>query len=410
MAMPRIQLTIDKYSGVYYDKCRKSRHLNAGRIMYIERKCDLAKFLQRKSCFLFGPRQTGKSSLIGHALKSAPIYNLLDSEVYLKLARSPSRLKEELNPKEPVVVIDEIQRLPALLDMVHLLIEERGTRFLLTGSSARKLRRGGVNLLGGRALVKHLHPFCFAELGKEFDLTRALNHGLLPSIYLSKMPDEDLDAYVGAYLKEEVASEGLTRNIPAFSRFLEVAALCNGQLINYAKIANDAQVARSTIQEYFEILKDTLLAYELTAWNKSRKRKAISTSKMYLFDTGITRTLQNRAHVRMGSPEFGGLFETYMFHELNTFCDYKGVTELNYWRSQSGFEVDFILAGKTAIEVKASKTIGPHDLKGLKALMEEKSLKNYVLVSLEKVSRKVNGIEILPWDAFLRNLWEGKYV
>lgn len=259
-------------------------------------------------------------------------------------------------------------------------------------------------------MVKHLHPFCFSELGKKFDLTRALNHGLLPSIYLSEMPDEDLEAYIGAYLKEEVASEGLTRNIPAFSRFLEVAGLCNGQIINYAKIANDAQVARSTVQEYFAILKDTLLVYELSAWNKSKKRKAISTSKMYLFDTGITRTLQSRGHVRMGSPEFGELFETYIFHELNTFCDYTGFSELHYWRCRSGFEVDFILAGKTAIEVKASKTIGPHDLKGLKVLMEERSLKKYVLVSLEKVSRKVDGIEILPWNTFLTNLWNGRYV
>jgi predicted AAA+ superfamily ATPase len=378
--------------------------------MYIERKCDLAKVLQRKSCFLFGPRQTGKSSLIRHTLKTAPVYNLLDSDVFLKLARWPSRLKEELNPKERIVIIDEIQKLPSLLDMVHILIEEQGIHFLLTGSSARKLRRGGGNLLGGRALVKHLNPFSYSELGQEFDLARALNHGLLPSTYLSDMPDEDLEAYVGAYLKEEVASEGLTRNIPAFSRFLEVAALCNSRIINYAKMANDAQVARSTVQEYFEILKDTLLADELTVWKKSKKRKAISTSKMYLFDTGIVRTLQNRAHVRKGSPEFGEMLETYIFHELKTYCDYTGVSELNYWRCQSGFEVDFIIAGKTAIEVKASKSIRADDLKGLKALMEEKGLKTYLLVSLESVSRKVDGIEILPWDTFLTNLWEGAYV
>jgi predicted AAA+ superfamily ATPase len=291
-----------------------------------------------------------------------------------------------------------------------LLIEERGTHFLLTGSSTRKLRRGGVNLLGGRALIKHLHPLSFSELKGKFDLTTALNHGLLPSIYFSPMPDEDLQAYVGSYLKEEVASEGLTRNIPAFSRFLEVAALCNGQIINYAKIANDAQVARTTIQEYFEILKDTLLAYELLPWKKSIKRKALSTSKMYLFDTGIVRTLQNRVHVRPGSPEFGELFETYIFHELKTFCDYSDIAGLHYWRSQSGFEVDFILAEKTAIEVKSSRTIGAQDLKGLKALMEENSLKNYILVCFDKTPRKVDGINILPWNIFLTNLWNGEYV
>jgi uncharacterized protein len=378
--------------------------------MYIERACDLSQFLQRKSCFLFGPRQTGKSSLIRHTLRDAPVYNLLDSEVYLKLSRSPNRLQEEVRPAEPVVVIDEIQKLPGLLDLVHQLIEERGTRFLLTGSSARKLRRGGVNLLGGRALVKNLHPFSFSELGNKFDILRALNHGLLPSIYLSEAPDQDLQAYVGTYLKEEVASEGLTRNIPAFSRFLEVAALCNGQMINYAKIANDAQIARSTIQEYFEILKDTLIAYELPPWKKSKKRKAISTAKMYFFDTGVVRSLQNRAHVRQGAPEFGELFETYIFHELNTYCQYSGVAELAYWRSLSGFEVDFVLAEKTAIEVKASKTIGTHDLRGLRALAEEKSLKHYVLVCLEKIPRKVGTIQILPWQTFLAGLWNGEYV
>jgi uncharacterized protein len=377
--------------------------------MYIARSCDLSDVLQRKSCFLFGPRQTGKSSLVRHTLKSAPIYNLLDPDTYLKLSRSPSRLKEEVSAGEPIVVIDEIQKLPQLLDMVHLLIEERGTKFLLTGSSARKLRRGGINLLGGRALVKHLHPFSFSELGTKFVLTKAVNHGLLPPIYLSQTPEEDLLAYIGTYLKEEVAAEGLIRNIPAFSRFLEVAAFCNGQIINYAKIANDAQVARSTIQEYFEVLKDTLLAYELPAWKASKKRKAISTSKIYLFDPGVIRVLQNRAETRVGSPEFGALFESYIFHELKAYCDYSGISELSYWRSQAGFEVDFILGNQTAIEVKASKTIGTNDLKGLNALMEEKLLKNYVLVSLEQTPRKFAGLEILPWEIFLNNLWQGTY-
>jgi len=379
-------------------------------IMYIKRILDIESLLQRKSCFLFGPRQTGKSFLIRHTLRSAPIYNLLDPDVFLKLSYSPGRLKEELGPKDRFVVIDEIQKLPALLDLVHLLIEERGIRFLLTGSSARKLRRGGFNLLGGRVIEKHLHPFSFIELGREFNLSRALNNGLLPPIYLSDLPDEDLNAYVGTFLKEEIAAEGLTRNIPAFSRFLEVAALCNGQIINYAKIANDAQVARSTVQEYFGILRDTLIAHELPAWTRSRKRKAIGTAKIYLFDPGITRILQGRSQVNAGSPEYGHLFETFIFHELKTYCDYKGIDELFYWRSQSGFEVDFILAGKTAIEVKASKTIGQHDLKGLKALSDERLLKNYLLVCTEKTTRALEGITILHWETFLNNLWNGKYI
>jgi len=215
---------------------------------------------------------------------------------------------------------------------------------------------------------------------------------------------------VGTYLKEEIAAEGLTRNIPAFSRFLEVAALCNGQLINYAKISNDAQVARSTVQEYFQILKDTLVAYEVPAWLGSRKRKPISTSKFYFFDVGIARFLQNRSPFRMKSPEFGEAFETYIFHELKTYADYHTAGDIGYWRSQSGFEVDFVLSGITAVEVKASKTVGNQDLKALKALSEEKKLKNYILVCLEEQVRQVGGLQVLPWREFLTRLWQGKLI
>jgi len=376
----------------------------------IQRTIDLRKVLQQRSCFLFGPRQTGKSWLIRNTLGSFRLYNLLDTDTFLNLSRSPRRLREECTPQDRIVIIDEIQKLPSLLDEIHLLIEERRIRFLLTGSSARKLKRGGVNLLGGRAWVKHLHPLSFGELGEKFDLLRALNHGLLPPIYLGDTPDAELETYAGTYLKEEIAAEGLTRNVPAFSRFLEVAALCNGQVANYTKVSNDAQVARSTVQEYFQILKDTLVAYEVPAWLGSKKRKPISTSKFYFFDSGVARFLQNRPPVRAGSPEFGALFENYIFHELKTFSDYHGASTISYWRSKSGFEVDFVLADKTAVEVKASRTIGSQDLRGLRALAEEKRLENYVLVCLERVARTVDGIQVLPWHDFLTRLWAGKYV
>jgi predicted AAA+ superfamily ATPase len=375
------------------------------RPMNIERAMDLRQELKKKSCFLFGPRQTGKSWLIRHSLKEHRTYNLLDSETYLRLSRSPKRLREEAMPQDRIVIIDEIQKLPPLLDEVHLLIEEYGIHFLLTGSSARKLRRGGVNLLGGRARVRYLHPFSFNELKDRFDLLRAVNHGLLPSIYLSDHPDKDLEAYVGTYLKEEVAAEGLTRNVPAFSRFLEVAALCNGRMINYAKISNDAQVARSTVQEYFGILKDTLLAWEVTAWRKSRKRKPITTSKLYFFDPGVVRFLQNRGLLKTGSPEFGEALETYIFHELRTFADHHSAGEICYWRSASGFEVDFILMDSIAVEVKGSRTIGPGDLRGLRALREEKKLRHYILICLEEQARIVDEIQILPWKEFVERLW-----
>ncbi len=378
--------------------------------MKIERTLNLEEELRRKSCFLFGPRQSGKSWLIRHSFGKYRIYNLLDSETYLKLSRSPKRLREEARPGEKIVVIDEIQKLPQLLDEVHLMIEECGVHFLLTGSSARKLRRGGVNLLGGRARIRHLHPFSYWELKERFNLLRAVNHGLLPPIYFSEDPEKDLEAYVGTYVKEEVAAEGLTRNVPAFSRFLEVAALCNGQLINYSKIANDAQVARSTVQEYFQILKDTLLGWEVSAWQKSKKRKPLTTSKFYFFDTGVARFLQNRGPLKAGSPEFGEVFETYIFHELRTYADYRNAGEVCYWRSVSGFEVDFILADTIAIEVKASRTIGGQDLKNLRALREEKKLKHYMMVSLEEHPRTADGIQILPWKQFIEGLWQGEWV
>ncbi|MBI2067334.1 MAG: ATP-binding protein [Deltaproteobacteria bacterium] len=379
---------------------------------YITRFIDIFSILKEKSCFLFGPRQTGKTSLIHHIFQDVPFYNLLDSPTFLKLSHSPHLLKEEIPREAKIVVIDEIQKLPHLLDQVHLLIEERRIHFLLTGSSARKLRRGGANLLGGRARSRMLHPFIYKELGSKFDLSRALNVGLLPSIYFSNSPDEDLESYASNYLKEEIASEGLTRNIPAFSRFLEVAALCNAKLINFTEIGNDAQVPRSTIHEYFEILKDTLIAFPLHPWKKSQKRKPTATDKFYFFDSGVVRFLQHRSHLNFGTPEFGDAFETYLFHELRTFSDYRRVGDLNYWRSQSGFEVDFILADKIAIEVKAKKNINSSDLKGLKALQEEKKLKYYILVCLNDPSIKPRfseGVHILPFDLFLDKLWAGEF-
>jgi len=377
-------------------------------VTYIPRILDIRSKLENKSYFLFGPRQTGKSTLVRHELAGARVYDLLDSEVFLALSRRPALLREELTEKDQLVVIDEIQKLPALLDEVHKLIEERGVRFLLTGSSARKLRHGGVNLLGGRARTLTLHPFVSRELD-DFDLLRALNHGLLPPVYLSDDPEADIKAYAGTYLREEVAAEGLTRNVPAFSRFLEVAALCNGTMLNHTKISNDAQVARSTVQEYFRILEDTLVAHTLPAWRESRKRKPIVTSKFYFFDTGVVRHLRNQSIIRKRSPAFGEAFETWLHQELRTRVDYRGQGALAYWRSSSNFEVDFILNGETAVEAKAKEVISPIDLKGLRALREEGAMRHYLIACLVPRPRIVDGIEILPWRTFVDRLWNGTY-
>ena len=375
---------------------------------YVERVLNLAFLLQKKSHFLFGPRQTGKTSLIRHSLKGVRAYDLLDNSVYLSLSQAPGRIAQEISPQDKIVVIDEIQRLPVLLNEVHRLIEERGIRFLLTGSSARKLRRGGVNLLGGRARTKYIHPLTSQELGNQFNLFKAIERGLLPSIYLSDDPHADLEAYTGSYLQQEIVAEGVTRNIPAFSRFLKVAALCNGTLVNFTNISNDAQVPRTTVYEYFEILKDTLLLYELPAWRKSRKRKPLTSSKYYFFDVGVVAMLQGR-EFRPGTPEFGEGFETYLMHELVSYSDYISGEPLSYWRSTSGFEVDFILGEHTAVEVKAKANISAPDLKPLRALAEEKKLKRYLCVSLEPRERNLENVTVLPFRDFLEALWSREY-
>lgn len=377
--------------------------------MDIPRILDLPKLLAAKSYFLFGPRQTGKTFMIRRQFPQAKYYNLHESDTFLKFNQTPHRLRQELTGKDTLVVMDEIQKLPQLLDEIQVMIDDRKVRFLLTGSSARALKRKGLNLLGGRARTKRLHPLCFRELGQAFELVTALDRGLLPSLYFSDSPSEDLQAYVGTYLKEEVAAEAVVRNLPAFSRFLTVAALCNGQMLNYSKIASDAQVPKSTVQEYFHILRDTLLGDDLPAWRRTEKRKPLATAKFYFFDVGIVRHLQRRRHLQEGSPEFGEAFEAYLHHELKTYCDYKGVPDLAYWRSTSDFEVDFILNDRTAIEVKAKANVAERDLRGLRALREERLLKYYVVVSQEKSPRRVEGIDILPWQDFLERLWTGEF-
>lgn len=380
-------------------------------MQYIERSLDLAKVLGRKSCFLFGPRQTGKTWLVRHRLSKYKYFSLLDNKTYTQLSYSPEILRELITKKDKIVIIDEIQRLPVLLNEVQLLIDNRDIHFLMTGSSSRKLKRKGTNLLGGRARIRNLHPLTSVELDEHFELDRALNTGLLPSIYFSDAPDEDLESYIGTYLQEEIAAEALVRNIPAFSRFLTVSALSNGKIINYTNIANDAQVPSSTIQEYFQILRDTLVGSDLPVWKKSIKRKPISTSKFYFFDIGVARYLQKRKRLSPGTVEFGEAFETYLHHELKSYLDYTKSGDLYYWRSSSGKEIDFIINDITAVEVKSKAVIAPKDFKGLRALMDEELLKYYIIVYPGKDERTTaDGISILPYDTFIKRLWAGEYI
>ncbi len=369
---------------------------------------DLKALLKKKSYFLLGPRQTGKSSLLQHQFPSAKIYNLLDNDLFLEFNSRPARLREEVSPKDEFIIIDEIQRIPELLNEVHLLMEERGIKFLLTGSSVRKLRSGGVNLLGGRAREIDLHPFVMVELGAHFKLDRALNAGLIPSIYFSDDHQADLKSYVGSYLKVEVAAEALTRNVPAFARFLGVAALCNAKVVNFTNVANDAQVKRTTVYEYFDILKDTLLIRELPAFRKGTKRKPICSSKYYFFDTGVARQLQGRVAYTEQTPEYGDAFETFMMNEVFAFSDYKRSLDLAFWRTSTDYEVDLLIDGQIAVEIKGTRRVGPDDLKGLKAIAEEHAFKKLVCVCLEQRPRKVGDIEIMPYADFLAKLWANR--
>ena len=376
--------------------------------MYIQRKLDVSSVLEHKSCFLFGPRQCGKSSLIRETIPDAYIFDLLNSDTFSRLARNAGYIEEVCRENRPIV-IDEIQKMPSLLDEVHRLIESRGFKFLLTGSSARKLRRGGVNLLGGRARVRNIHPFSASELGDRFDLDRAMNYGLLPGIWFSDEPEDDLAGYVSLYLQQEIMQEGATRNLPAFSRFLEIAALSSGDQINYQSISSDAQIPRSTVQEDFKILNDTLLAREVPVWRKGQSRKTVETSKFYLFDTGVTRRLQRRKELVRGTPEYGDAFESWILHEISAYADAcRRDAEIAYWRTRTKIEVDFVINGETAIEVKTTRNADKEDLKGLRAIADEGRFARRLLVCDEPTERETDGIVILPWRVFIDQLWSGR--
>ena len=382
---------------------------------YINRNVDLCNILENKSLFLFGPRQTGKSSFIKNQLMNTDVamfWTLLDGRLRLKVLADPSILRQEVevrNLRDCIIIIDEIQKCPELLDEVHFLIEERNIRFLLTGSSARKLRSSGVNLLGGRATQRHFHPFNFAEIGNHpnYNLSYIFEHGLLPSMFLSSNIEEDLSAYVDTYLTEEIAAEGFSRNIPNFARFLTVASVSNSQLINYTNIASDSQVPVQTVKQWFQVLEDTLLGYQVESFTNTKKRKAITTSKFYFFDIGIARALRNIPTPKENSTEFGEYFEHLICMELKSWIDYKHPrSKLTYWRSTSNMEVDFCVDEEIAIEVKSSSNITEKHLKGLKALREEGIFNRYVVVCQEEHPRIIDGIEILPWKYFFEELWK----
>lgn len=385
-------------------------------MQFLKRNLDLMSVLRTKSLFLFGPRQTGKSSFIKNQIAKEDIalyWTLLDSRLRMKVLSDPGILRQEIearNLRDCIVVIDEIQKCPELLNEIHFLIEDRDIRFLLTGSSARKLKISGVNLLGGRASQRRFHPFNFAEIGSHpnYNLPFIFERGLLPSMFLSENIEEDLSAYIDTYLTEEIAAEGAARNIPAFARFLTTAALTNSQILNYTNIASDAQVPVQTVRQWYDVLTDTLLGYQIEPFTKTKKRKAVASSKFYFFDIGIARALRDIPVPQEGTAEFGEAFEQLVCMELKTWIDYtRPKSKLTFWRSTSNMEVDFCVDEEIAIEAKSTRNVTEKHMKGLKALSQENIFKRYVIVCQEERPRLVDGIEILPWKYFFEQLWRG---
>ncbi len=373
-----------------------------------DRTLNMSRLVSHKSFFLFGPRSTGKTTLLQSQFPDLEIINLLSSATYLSLARNPSKLRDIVREDtSAIIIIDEIQKLPVLLDEIHYLIESTQNHFILTGSSARKLKRSGVNLLAGRAWEANLFPLVSSEIDN-FDISRYLKYGGLPQVYSSKYPEEELDAYINTYLKEEIQAEALVQKQLSFSRFLKLAGFSNTEQINYSNIANDTGIPASTVRSYFSILEDTFTGFLLESWQESRRRKAVATPKFYLFDTGVANFLRGNNDIQEGSSEYGKVFEQFIAMELRAWLSYRRVKKtLRFWRTRSGTEVDFLLGRDTAVEVKAANTIHDKHLKGLRALKEEGIFSQFILVSFDVTNRETaDGIRILHWSRFLEMLWK----
>jgi predicted AAA+ superfamily ATPase len=366
-----------------------------------------------ESVFLWGARQTGKSTLLKSLFPNALWFDLLKSDIYRRYQKEPLQFREVIlaNTASSLVIVDEIQKIPELLDEIHWLIVNHKVRFILSGSSPRKIIRSGANLLGGRALRYELYPLIQSEI-PEFDLLKALNNGLLPRHYLAENPKKLIEAYIGNYLRDEIVSEAKIRNINAFTQFLEAAAFSNGEMVNYTNIASECGVSSVTVKEYFQILEDTLIGRFLPSFQKKPKRRVILAPKFYYFDVGIANYLLKRGRIEVGSEAFGSAFEHYIYHELYAHSNYSELNyAISYWRTTSQIEVDFILGDhEVAIEVKGTNNIQMRHLKGLKSFSEEYTVQKLIIVSNDPLERTIGTITVLPWKHFLQKLWAGDII
>jgi uncharacterized protein len=368
--------------------------------------------LPKTSCFVFGPRGTGKTTWLKQQLPNALWIDLLRPEMLRLYSAYPERLAEQITAvahTQKDVVIDEVQKTPELLNVVHSLIEQNlGLRFILTGSSARKLKHSGVNLLAGRAIVRNFHPFVAAELGSEFNFAQAMQFGLLPLVKNSPTPTDTLQAYSGLYLKEEVQQEGLVRNIGDFARFLEIMSFSHGTTVNLSNIARECMISRRTVEGYVSILKDLLLCYTIPVFTKRAQRATVAHDKFYYFDTGVFRSLRAQGQLDSAQEISGAALEGMVLQHLQAWNDYlDSPYNIYYWRTQSGVEVDFVVYGANgfwAIEVKLKKHISSHDVKGLLAFADEYPEAQLLLLYCGKEKIKIKNIWCLPIEEFLPNL------
>jgi predicted AAA+ superfamily ATPase len=361
---------------------------------------------EEESYFLFGPRGTGKTTWLKRHHSKALWINLLDPQEERSFSMRPELLKDRIGEQKKVV-IDEVQKVPKILDVVHDVIEEkRGIQFILTGSSSRKLRRGGVNLLAGRALWRNFHPFIAGELKGTFSLEKGLWTGMIPLIWDSSNPEDKLEAYVNLYLQEEVKAEALVRQIGDFSRFLETMAYSHGSILNISNISRECQVPRKTLDSYLEILKDLMLGYTIPVFEKRAKRAVSAHPKFYFFDPGVFRILRRQGFLDQSTETEGAALEGLVAEHLRSWIDFqKDHNELFFWRTRAGLEVDFVLYGPKifqAIEVKNGKIIGPDDLRGLKEFKKDFPEATCLLLYRGKEKLKREGILCLPVEAFLK--------
>jgi len=371
----------------------------------------------KQSAFLWGPRKTGKSTYLKSVFPHSLIYDFLQTDVFLEFSKNPSLLRERLLAKDSSVlncpvILDEVQKVPQILDEVHWLMENKGLRFILCGSSARKLKRGKANLLGGRAWRFEMFPLVSVEL-EDLNLLRALNHGLIPAHYLQENYKKSLRGYTQDYLKEEVFNEGLTRNIPAFSRFFDAMGYSHGQLTNYSNIAREVGVDSKTVKEYYQILVDTLLGYMVEPFKRRQGRQVISRApKFYLFDVGVAGAITKQQLTTEKGEGFGKAFEHFILMEILAYNSYNEVDfDINFWRTKSGLEVDFILGrGEVAIEIKGASQVHKRELRPLNAFIEEYSPRSAIVVCNEREERIFRNIRILPWRKFLQDLWQEKII